>query len=433
MCNKTFFVKHFLQMKNGGISVIFKKFISFLYILFQLPIYLISIPIFIVIILIKPWYLIRWNELHSSRIGHFAVNTELYCCERDANIDFPKQRYKDFFYLSEYICNKTLENMWRRSITILPRWLIKPIHNISNLFFGKKNVYEIKIPINGDRDVHNLLEKFSSHINFTADEELKGKEILKKFGLPKNAKFVCLIVRDSGYLNRHLEQENLENRWNYHSYRDGDIDRYVMAVEELASRGYYVFRMGINVLKPLKSSNSKIIDYANSEIRSDFMDIYLGAKCFFCISNGAGFDAVPVIFRRPIAFIVVPIGVWMTSNEKFLLLTKHHINKLNKKELTISEIFYSNVSISFKSEEYDFNNVELEENEPEEIRDLVIEMDERLNDKWKETEEDIFLQKEFWSIFEENIKRLNLRKPLHGKIKSKFCTKFLRENKNWIR
>ena len=122
-----------------------------------------------------------------------------------------------------------------------------------------------------------------------------------------------------------------------------------------------------------------------------------------------------------------------TNNQKYLHLTKHHINRLNKKELTISEIFSSKVAFATSSEEFKNNNVELQENTPEEIRDFVIEMDERLNGNWKETEEDIFLQKEFWSIFEENIKRLNLRKPSHGKIKSKFCTKFLRENKNWIR
>ena len=83
--------------------------------------------------------------------------------------------------------------------------------------------------------------------------------------------------------------------------------------------------------------------------------------------------------------------------------------------------------------EYTKNNVELKENEPEEIRDLAIEMDDRLNGKWKETDEDIMLQKKFWSIFKENIKNLNLEKPLHGKIKSKFGAKFLRENQNWIR
>ena len=189
----------------------------------------------------------------------------------------------------------------------------------------------------------------------------------------------------------------------------------------------------IKVLKPLKSSDPKIIDYANSDMRSDFMDIYLAAKCSFCISTAAGFDGVSIIFRRPIAFVFIPLGYLVGNNENNLIITKHHKHKKNKRELTISEIFSFNVASAFDTKIYEINNIELKENSPEEIKDLVIEMDDRLNDKWKETDEDIMLQKKFWSIFKENIKNLNLEKPLHGKIKSKFGAKFLRENQNWIR
>jgi putative glycosyltransferase (TIGR04372 family) len=428
--------KHFEQIKKGRILVIVKKLRSFIYLLLQIPFYLISIPLVLIIRLIKPWYLIRWQELISSRMGHFALNTELYCCERDAEINLPSQRHIDLFCLRKYVCNRQLEKMWRRSrLIILPRWLLIPLSRVNrffSLFISTGKEHEIEETSNDDRDVYNLLDKFSSHISFTDKEKLKGKEILKKFGLTKNAKFVCLIVRDAGYLNRHIEHE-YEDRWQYLSYRDEDINKYVLAAEELARRGYYVFRMGIKVLKPLKSSNPKVIDYANSDMRSDFMDIYLGANCFFCITNGTGIDAIPAIFRRPLACIIVPFGYTWTYSNKFLLLTKHHINKRNQKELTVSEIFSFNVASAFDTKIYEINNIELKENSPEEIKDLVIEMDDRLNDKWKETDEDIMLQKKFWSIFKENIKNLNLEKPLHGKIKSKFGAKFLRENQNWIR
>jgi putative glycosyltransferase (TIGR04372 family) len=286
---------------------------------------------------------------------------------------------------------------------------------------------------NSDRDVHNLIEKFQPHISFTEEEEIKGKKILSDFGIPEGAKFVCLLVRDSGYLDRHKKYEYLK-RWSYHSYRDGDIDKYVLATEELAKRGYYVFRMGINVLKPLKSSNPKVIDYANLKIRSDFMDIYLGAKCRFCISTAAGFDEIPTIFRKPIAYTGhVPIAVIETHNKESLILTKRHINKRNQKELTVSEIFSSNVALSWDTNEFKKNEVELEENSPKKIKDLVIEMDERLNKRWKDTKEDLLLQKRFWSIYDKNIKKLNLKVPMYGKIKAQFGAKFLRENQNWIK
>ena len=421
--------KHYFQIKDGGIKIFMKKINTLIFIIFiKLPVYFISIPIFIILTLIRPWYLIRWKELNSSRLGEFAMESELYCCERDANINFPKQKYKDFFYLKDYICNKTIEKMWRRKITILPSTFIKPIHDIGNFFLGKNNIHEIKNPIRNDRDFYNLLEKFETHVNFTSKQELKGKEILKILGLPKNSKFVCLIVRDRGYLSRY---ENIQSgeRWRYHDYRDGDIENYVMATEELAKRGYYVFRMGINVLKPLKSANPKIIDYANSEIRSDFMDVYLGANCSFCISTACGFDAIPHLFRKPIATITVPMGTFWTTNQNFLLLTKHHINKIKKKELSISEIFSSKAALTFYDEEFKDINVELQENTPEEIRDLAIEMDERINKNWKETNEDILLQKNFKSIYEKNIKD---SKWSLGKVRANFSAKYLRDNKHLI-
>jgi len=428
------FKKHIQQIKKGGTIIFLKKLKSLISLILQIPIYIISIPTVIIIRLIGPWFLIRLGALNSSRIGHFAKETELYFCERNAKINTPSQKYIDFFYLGKkYVCNRQLEKMWRRRIIILPTWLLAPLCNVNrfiSIFVSGGNNHEIWHDI---RDVHNLLERFEPHLNFTDDEETKGKKILTEFGIPEGAKFVCLLVRDSGYLDRHKKYEYLK-RWSYHSYRDGDIDKYVLATEELAKRGYYVFRMGINVLKPLKSSNPKVIDYANSKIRSDFMDIYLGAKCTFCVSSGgAGFLGIPFIFRRPNAYIMVPFGHLLAGNKYDLMITKNHINKRNQKELILSEIFSSNVAVSYYANEFKKNEVELKENSPEEIRDLAIEMDERLNGNWNETEEDILLQKKFWLIFKKNIKNLNLEKPLHGKIKSKFGAKFLRENQNWIR
>ena len=94
-----------------------------------------------------------------------------------------------------------------------------------------------------------------------------------------------------------------------------------LAAEELARRGYYVFRMGAKVLKPLKSSNPKVIDYA-SGMRSDFMDIYLGAKCTFCVTTLSGFDGIPRIFRKPAVTLQVPLGITPTFSDSDLVLTK---------------------------------------------------------------------------------------------------------------
>jgi len=442
--------KHINQIKKGGLTIIIKKLKTTFYLLIQSPLYLFSIPLLIIIYLLRPWLLIRWYGLPCSRIGHFAVQAEFYMCRRDAKLNQPTQKYIDIFFLgNKYICNKHLAKMIKRSLTIFPAFLMIPLFNVNrffNFFIKGVNQHEIDIRGSEDRDIDNVAQKFNPHISFNEEEKLKGKKILSEFGLPESAKFVCLIVRDSAYLDRYKNQTLRD--FSYQNYRDGDIDRYVLAAEELANRGYYVFRMGVKVHKPLKSANPKIIDYANSKIRSDFMDIYLGANCTFCISTSCGFDAIPLVFKKPVAFIYMPFGNMQTQGKNDLIITKHHINKKDKNKLTISEIFESNVALSFYSEEYQKNNIELQENTPEEIKELVTEMDVRISGDWKETEEDLQLQKKFWYIFANNVQKLTIREPDNAflkilapmyvvaydiKNKSKFSASFLRNNQDWIK
>ena len=85
--------KHFVQIRMGGVKVIAKKLRSLIYLLLQTPVYLLSIPLIIILRLINSWYLIRWGELDSNRIGHFSAFTGLYCCKRDAGINTPSQKY----------------------------------------------------------------------------------------------------------------------------------------------------------------------------------------------------------------------------------------------------------------------------------------------------------------------------------------------------
>jgi hypothetical protein len=61
-------------------------------------------------------------------------------------------------------------------------------------------------------------------------------------------------------------------------------------------------------------------------------------------------------------------------------------------------------TLQFKTKKIYVFGYYYEENSPEEIKDFAIEMDERLNGNWKETEQDLLLQKKFWSIFQKNFK-----------------------------
>jgi hypothetical protein len=75
--------------------------------------------------------------------------------------------------------------------------------------------------------------------------------------------------------------------------------------------------------------------------------------------------------------------------------------------------------------------VDLIENTPEEIRDVVVEMADRLEGIFQPMEDDEVLQRKFWEIFPgDAVDRGGV--PLHGEIRSRYGANFLRENRWWL-
>ncbi len=396
--------------------------------LLKSPLYISFLPVNLFILLISPWFLIRFGKLNSSRLGHFAANSELYLCERDAGINVPKVRYIDLFCFDRIICNEQLKIMWNRVFNIIPFWVcdsltmnFKILPNGSKFLIGNNSC--------NDRDVNNLFDYYPPHIKFTLEEDLLGQNLFESMGIPLGSKFVCLLVRDKAYLDDHLPG----NDWSYHSYRDCDINNYVLAVKELINLGYYVIRMGSKVEKSFPLVNSKFIDYEKNGFRTDFMDIYLGSKCEFCISTSSGWDAVPYIFRKPIVYApIVPIGYMFTFSNKFLAITKHLLDLKSNKRLSFQEIVERGLAFICDSSQYKNSEVILIENSPEEILEVVLEFEGKLTGKWETQESDQNLQNKFWSLFPLKAKDYE-GKYLHGKRRSFFGTSFLKNNKYYLK
>jgi len=203
-----------------------------------------------------------------------------------------------------------------------------------------------------------------------------------------------------------------------------------LAAEALVARGYYVIRMGAVVGKAFPTDNPKIIDYAFNGMRTDFMDIYLGAKCSFCVSTGTGWDAVPGwLFRKPVVFTnFLPIGYLPTFCRNFIFISKKHIEISTNLELSLSQIFSRGVGFCLSSRQYEDQNIRLVENTPEEICDVVLEMVERLQGTWLPQKIDTVLQENFWKIFPKDLITSSNNKPLHGEIRARFGANYLRKN-----
>lgn len=370
--------------------------------LFYLSRYVISFPTAIFIFLISPFYKIKFVALFSERIGHYALNTELLLCTLETEPEIKKHKYI-FYTRPSYIplCNTQLHRMWKREIFIFPfPTIAEQIDKILKLLLGVSYSHDkIKItyePTSGANDPEGLLRKIKTpHLKFTQKEITEGEKLTRQLGIEENAQFICLIVRDSEYLNQHLPGID----WSYHNFRNADVDNFKKAALFLAEKGYYVLRMGKFVAKSFDVQHERIIDYATHSLRSDFMDIYLLSRCHFFISTVTGLDCIPQIFRRPGLFtnVVLPdlLLPWYPNK---LFIPK----KINCKNKNMNIPFPESYKLLNKPLDsvvtlLNEHNLEVIQNTEDEILDAVEEIQALVNNNTHNTCSE--LQTLFWHYF----------------------------------
>ena len=365
-----FFVKQILDIKNKGIKEFFKKIRLFIISIFNFFFSIIFLPFCILIKLLSPFLLFRIEALPTQNFGNFAAYTAMYYSKKKLGLENLSIKHVDLFYIPPNFknYNKHLAKMWARKLKILPSIILHPMKKVLNYMPSQEKhsipIFHTKI----ERDINNIVKKCRP-LEFTKDENIKGLNILKNFGLSEKDKFVSLIIRDDAYSYKKIPKDMHDNY--YHQFRHYNINSFKLTAESLTQKGYFVFRMGNVVNEKFNLNNPKVIDYANSKLKSDFMDIYIGAKSIFCISTDTGYQDIPGVFDKPIAQLPIPLGGALSYSDKFFLLTKKHICKLTGKTLNMDEIFNRNVGFAYDTKIYEENNVKLEDPSSEEIRDFV--------------------------------------------------------------
>lgn len=405
----SFLRRHVEEIEEGGLLVLLRKGCLFVLVLSAA----LLVP---VMRALRPLVEIRFGPFRSDRIGHFAGNTEVYLCERDAGMH--GRRTFDIFYHTSPICNHQLKKMWDRTLHVCH---FAPFTG-SLYWINRLLPRGHTIPWRSDqnRDIHGLLARTRPHLSFTPEEERLGCEALQELGIPAGRPFVCFHSRDSAYLDKVLPNHN----WRSHDYRDSNIKNFTPAAEELVDQGYFAVRMGAVVKESLTITNPMIIDYATKG-RTEFLDIFLDAKCHFYIGDSCGISVIPVIFRRPVATVnVIPLEYASTWGPNDLFIPKKLWLREEHRFLTFREILDSGVGRFLYGEQYEQLGIEVVENTPEQITALAIEMDERLKGTWKTTEEDEELQRRFWSLFKPS--------ELNGVLLSHIGMEFLRQNRELL-
>jgi putative glycosyltransferase (TIGR04372 family) len=236
-------------------------------------------------------------------------------------------------------------------------------------------------------------------------DELKfGEELLRKLGIPKGARYVCLGVKEAAYYVSITPDRGYgqDLRHEASDSKNVNIENYMAAATYLAQQGIYVVRVGSVIGTPLpKERHPMIIDYATTH-RSELGDITLGANCKFLICGASGYWILASSHSRPILYCdVFEFGF----EQDFLSQNARTLAIFRTLKFTSESFFATCAEIAAAGINY-ASDIKLTEiglepvpNTPEEILNVTIEMNDWIDGKLELSEYDEELQTKFYNCY----------------------------------
>jgi len=408
--------QHIKHIQKGGIDTFLDKLIKLpsrlLLTVIDISMLPVSIPIVLLIRFARPVYHIKMGYFYGGRIGHFAMDTTMAAVK-------DKNDVLELYYFWPGPKNKQWARMVKRELNVY-YWVRLLCFANSIIPGGNDHIAVPGLQDCDSRDIKGLVYHSDFVFKFSDLEDDLAKSWLEEKGWSCGEKIVCIIVRDDAFLST--------KNWSYHSYRNSDISSYIPAMEMLASKGYWVFRMGSVMRKPLQMDNPRIVDYAFDSTRNDFFDVWLFANCSLCISTGTGPDTISDSYRIPILHLnYTPISyMWSWSNAVYVPKKLYWSDSGNL--LSLSE-YYNNAF--WHTDAYETAKIHIENLTEEEITAAVIERIERIEGTWVESLQGAKLQKTFWEVSKSNSDFTNLNSFIHPE--ACVASSFLLDHPEWLR
>ncbi|MBK8092730.1 MAG: TIGR04372 family glycosyltransferase [Verrucomicrobiaceae bacterium] len=195
-----------------------------------------------------------------------------------------------------------------------------------------------------------------------AEHLSRGRECLEQLGVPKEAWFVTMHVRDQGFYGKGCDPG-----------RCADILTYLPSVRMIHEQGGWVVRIGDVGMKPLPACPG-LVDYPHSAHKSPWMDVFLMSQCRFFIGTNSGPAFVPPLFGVPCLYtnwFPFSLCPFIAGN---LLIPKLYWNESEHRHLTFAEMIQMPLWLSFHLKSLKRRGLALQDNTPEEIQAAVTQM-----------------------------------------------------------
>ena len=267
------------------------------------------------------------------------------------------------------------------------------------LFYKKKFKQKstFNFPTLGMESIINFnkvdFENIDKHKDFNLDFLIpkkfykKSENILTNLNVDKEAKIVCIHVRDSAFHSNNKRK----NYRNLNLEKNANIENYYDTINYLLDNDYYVFRLGLVAEKKMQIQRDKFFDlpYLISSSEIEFLQFYLVEKCKFFIASESGPQFLPWFKNKPTLFTNISEFFYLTSpNLNCRYTFKKIFNKKNNKYINIKD--YLNLPFKYHDVNRHSDDFLFIENTGKELLDSVIEFEKNyLDEKWELTNSQI--------------------------------------------
>lgn len=389
----------------------------------------------IIIFSISKIILFKFVLLQASRIAGLIRSIDIFLAEGKIKDSSTKKIYIYFRELP--VCNFLLNDLVEKEIKKLNKHTYFFNENkfsqylfssFSRFSFGKSNIFRPS----KENDLFNYDYIKKPQLNLSIKDIGIKNKFLNDLNLEKK-KWICIHNRDFKYLKNLTNYENFKNiNFEYHDYRDSDVNNLIGSTKLLLEKNFYVFRMGRIQSNKMNFQHPNFIDYAFIDNRSDFNDIFLLSNCAAFLGSDAGIGDITLVSGKPRFLMNVSLtllyffhhgGSDMSRKNHYPFIFKHLYDEKTQKKLTLKQIIKKGLMGVPNGKVIKKAGVLPIENSEEEILDLTLEMTNFLETKKINTQEDFENQKKFWDIY-----YANTSYKRYEDIPARVCGKFLSKN-----
>lgn len=167
-------------------------------------------------------------------------------------------------------------------------------------------------------------------LSISAGDMRRGREVLAALGVPADAWYVGLHVREGSYYG--------ESSGGMSRHRNAQIEEYVPAIKAITDRGGYVIRLGDSSMRPLPEMPG-VLDYALSAQKSPQADIFFCATSRFIIGTTSGLTTAALSFGTPMLLVNCISNDWQLWSPETDFIVKPVWDIRGKRALSLAETY----------------------------------------------------------------------------------------------